>query len=123
MRVTASVLLLLAACAPAAPDATPTARQLLAEARGAVMDARGGPVEGAEVIVRASQKPQCATVVTEARTTSDRLGNYSTLLSWKTAENGDACITVTVRGAGTMGSRSEERRVGKECRSRWSPYH
>ena len=26
---------------------------------------------------------------------------------------------------GTMGSkgRSEERRVGKECRSRWSPYH
>src|SRR3712207_2324816 len=24
---------------------------------------------------------------------------------------------------GTMGVRSEERRVGKECRSRWSPYH
>ena len=24
---------------------------------------------------------------------------------------------------GTEGSRSEERRVGKECRSRWSPYH
>ena len=23
----------------------------------------------------------------------------------------------------TMGARSEERRVGKECRSRWSPYH
>ena len=22
-----------------------------------------------------------------------------------------------------IGSRSEERRVGKECRSRWSPYH
>ena len=22
-----------------------------------------------------------------------------------------------------MGLRSEERRVGKECRSRWSPYH
>src|SRR3712207_9467555 len=25
--------------------------------------------------------------------------------------------------AGLEGSRSEERRVGKECRSRWSPYH
>ena len=25
--------------------------------------------------------------------------------------------------AGQMGNRSEERRVGKECRSRWSPYH
>ena len=23
----------------------------------------------------------------------------------------------------TNGARSEERRVGKECRSRWSPYH
>ena len=22
-----------------------------------------------------------------------------------------------------VGTRSEERRVGKECRSRWSPYH
>ena len=24
---------------------------------------------------------------------------------------------------GCIGDRSEERRVGKECRSRWSPYH
>jgi len=24
---------------------------------------------------------------------------------------------------GVVGQRSEERRVGKECRSRWSPYH
>src|SRR6266436_7628328 len=28
----------------------------------------------------------------------------------------------STRGAGGF-SRSEERRVGKECRSRWSPYH
>src|ERR1039457_6135176 len=27
------------------------------------------------------------------------------------------------RGCGTPSLRSEERRVGKECRSRWSPYH
>ena len=25
--------------------------------------------------------------------------------------------------ASPLGKRSEERRVGKECRSRWSPYH
>src|SRR5215510_2781507 len=25
--------------------------------------------------------------------------------------------------AGRLSERSEERRVGKECRSRWSPYH
>src|SRR5256714_13912522 len=30
-------------------------------------------------------------------------------------------ITFTNKAAGEM--RSEERRVGKECRSRWSPYH
>ena len=28
-----------------------------------------------------------------------------------------------IRGHITMLLRSEERRVGKECRSRWSPYH
>ena len=31
-----------------------------------------------------------------------------------------------ISGAGMMDckkARSEERRVGKECRSRWSPYH
>src|SRR2546430_13341002 len=27
------------------------------------------------------------------------------------------------RSPGLPGTRSEERRVGKECRSRWSPYH
>ena len=30
---------------------------------------------------------------------------------------------VTLIGANGAGKRSEERRVGKECRSRWSPYH
>jgi len=28
-----------------------------------------------------------------------------------------------VRREDRLGGRSEERRVGKECRSRWSPYH
>src|ERR1041385_9157347 len=27
------------------------------------------------------------------------------------------------KNLGAFGVRSEERRVGKECRSRWSPYH
>ena len=27
------------------------------------------------------------------------------------------------KGASLTTTRSEERRVGKECRSRWSPYH
>src|SRR5215475_15585116 len=33
-----------------------------------------------------------------------------------------ACCTA-VAGASRGWPRSEERRVGKECRSRWSPYH
>ena len=28
-----------------------------------------------------------------------------------------------LKACGLTGKRSEERRVGKECRSRWSPYH
>ena len=31
--------------------------------------------------------------------------------------------TITPTQAPKESSRSEERRVGKECRSRWSPYH
>ena len=32
-------------------------------------------------------------------------------------------IIVVIMYNGYKGKRSEERRVGKECRSRWSPYH
>src|SRR3712207_8339041 len=39
----------------------------------------------------------------------------STASSWTTASGAQATIVPLVR--------SEERRVGKECRSRWSPYH
>ena len=37
---------------------------------------------------------------------------------WNTRQHGGSGLTERVRR-----SRSEERRVGKECRSRWSPYH
>src|SRR2546430_17271379 len=32
-------------------------------------------------------------------------------------------LSVSSGGASVAAVRSEERRVGKECRSRWSPYH
>ena len=35
-------------------------------------------------------------------------------------DEGEIAVIVGPNGAG---KRSEERRVGKECRSRWSPYH
>ena len=34
-----------------------------------------------------------------------------------------AVLALPVRATATHKHRSEERRVGKECRSRWSPYH
>ena len=36
-----------------------------------------------------------------------------------------AAVLITMEPDGTLrpAARSEERRVGKECRSRWSPYH
>ena len=33
------------------------------------------------------------------------------------------CENIVNEGGQRMTFRSEERRVGKECRSRWSPYH
>src|SRR2546422_9460319 len=46
-------------------------------------------------------------------------------VKWEIKENlaayGGALATAS--GIVFYGTRSEERRVGKECRSRWSPYH
>src|SRR3712207_1882308 len=35
---------------------------------------------------------------------------------------GNGAVEIIYKAIGAVG-RSEERRVGKECRSRWSPYH
>src|SRR5690349_3421515 len=56
----------------------------------------------------------------------DDSGMYAQLVDWwnKYEEPVTKIHVVldTVSGAATA-ERSEERRVGKECRSRWSPYH
>ena len=49
---------------------------------------------------------------------------YSTSSSNASSYNLTLCPGLTVSEACSSASiRSEERRVGKECRSRWSPYH
>ena len=50
---------------------------------------------------------------------SDHIEKYMPLLM--TAAGTISPAKTLVIGAGV--ARSEERRVGKECRSRWSPYH
>ena len=56
--------------------------------------------------------------------TTLRTENWSIPGAWLGEESGlpDIGNNVYIHAAITMG-RSEERRVGKECRSRWSPYH
>src|SRR2546421_1064 len=48
--------------------------------------------------------------------TVTRAGRYRWIASYSGDPNNNAVST-------SCGDRSEERRVGKECRSRWSPYH
>ena len=73
-----------------------------------IIDAQDGPVVlaghsyGGAVITEAGTHPNVAALVFIAAFAPDRNESVSTLLA---------------------GFRSEERRVGKECRSRWSPYH
>src|SRR5260370_40640873 len=46
------------------------------------------------------------------------------LIDCAAAAKGQAAFSVGAhRGLDLVAERSEERRVGKECRSRWSPYH
>ena len=43
-------------------------------------------------------------------------------ISIKAGDGGDGAVSFH-REKYVAAGRSEERRVGKECRSRWSPYH
>ena len=58
------------------------------------------------------------TTIFDLGTTSAGIGSGMKFMKKLTA-SGSATLSF-VHGSG---GRSEERRVGKECRSRWSPYH
>src|SRR3712207_3091201 len=61
--------------------------------------------------------------VAEARTTfSPRDTIYAVALTQGTSPNATVTARWTYEDGGQV-VRSEERRVGKECRYRWSPYH
>ena len=58
--------------------------------------------------------------ISQAATQTPRLFKSSTVLAILVTL---ATLTCSMAPALTLLLRSEERRVGKECRSRWSPYH
>ena len=48
--------------------------------------------------------------------------SYHVEIKGTSAVKAGSVTSLTINGT-SIGARSEERRVGKECRSRWSPYH
>ena len=52
------------------------------------------------------------------------LFRWHNVVSWQSqSESPWLAFVVMLHVGSAIGLRSEERRVGKECRSRWSPYH
>ena len=53
------------------------------------------------------------------------MNDYNEKLPWILILGGCAILVLRLIVAlfSSLSVRSEERRVGKECRSRWSPYH
>src|SRR2546421_5352824 len=59
-----------------------------------------------------------------ARWLLELTGMPAIALSPKAGAHGELTGMMAIKAAlAARGERSEERRVGKECRSRWSPYH
>ena len=88
-----------------------TSREALQAAIGIAGDAEAGAVEPIHLLsaLLTSGERNISVII-------ERIGADPAQLSRATQEAIDRAPKVT-------GDRSEERRVGKECRSRWSPYH
>ena len=91
--------------------------------RNAILDSRGRDLSRNDTTWLAEPLNELvAAPATTARDFAAKIVAHAHLLG--ISGNGDAMSSVeasAIRDARQM--RSEERRVGKECRSRWSPYH
>src|SRR2546425_11708616 len=97
--------------------ATPASATIFGNVRGIVHDPQHRPVSGAHVTMHAltsdwSQNTE-SNAEGEFEFTAVAVGEYRVVVEAPGFARQEQRITV----------RSEERRVGKECRSRWSPYH
>ena len=79
--------------------------------------------DAAEQVVRMSlEGAEVALKITGAAAKNLAAALYTVLKDQKKTK-GKARIEAMLREKRPLKVRSEERRVGKECRSRWSPYH
>src|SRR3712207_6201401 len=106
-RTTIPLALSLAAAAASAASATPAPQYPERPIRMLVPFAPGGVVDTSTRIL--------------TNKLTERLG-WQFVVDNRPGGNGFIAVQTAARGA-PDGYRSEERRVGKECRSRWSPYH
>src|SRR6266542_4886089 len=92
---------------------------------------RGSSRANTSAVARASPSAEWRASITTPRRSAAPASVCSTVSPWTAAESrrvsSTACVTLSGgspsrSAARARNSRSEERRVGKECRSRWSPY-
>src|SRR5258707_7022933 len=80
-------------------------------------------VTGVQTCALPILKTQKPTTNTPTRNVFERTRSWSvSRLAMRDSLSLTGTVIVLIRRL-RSGSRSEERRVGKECRSRWSPYH
>ena len=92
---------------------------------------QGGTVAGTTALSNSDDPSELTEVSTTGVTIQGALGTVEfTTGAWNDSTwsfDPGGSITITSNGTGGLPAgvlfRSEERRVGKECRSRWSPYH
>ena len=60
---------------------------------------------------------------TEGNTFTKKIGQTVYVVRYHFNENAKETMQEKINWMLVTEARSEERRVGKECRSRWSPYH
>src|SRR5256886_15117944 len=89
--------------------------------RFVLLDEPGKPAASGNPVGRPLLRCQTPAVTTEMQIGGTELRNNIAFLPMEVRDASDTTGASVHRI--TMGMRSEERRVGKECRSRWSPYH
>ena len=88
---------------------------LLFDIDNTLLDFSAGAMQAMEEIFRAAGLPYAPEMFAVFQVENDKL--------WARIERGELTIAGLRDVRWQTILRSEERRVGKECRSRWSPYH
>ena len=75
------------------------------------------------VLVTSCKEQKSQTAGSDYKTQKVTLSDRTLYSTFSATIQGKQDVGVYPQISGLITARSEERRVGKECRSRWSPYH